>query len=70
MVAYEDVAQQPPVVADGRLFEAVDQSASIRIIADKRLPGIAERHRVINGTLKLDAEWPWHVRSLVAQQTN
>ena len=48
-------------MADDRLLEAVDQPASIRIIADNLLPGIAPRHHVIDGALELDPKSPWHL---------
>jgi hypothetical protein len=36
------------------VLEAVDQTASIRIIADDFLPGIASRQHVIISVLKFD----------------
>jgi hypothetical protein len=60
MVAHDDIAEQFPVVTDDRLLEAVDQPTSVRIVADDLLPGIAPRHHMVNGALKLDPKSAWH----------
>jgi hypothetical protein len=43
-----------------RPLQSVEQSASVRIIADNPPPGIARRHHVIDGTLELDPKSPCH----------
>jgi hypothetical protein len=63
MIAHDDVAEELPVAADDRLLETVDQPTSVGIIADDLLPGVAPRHHVIDGTLKLDPKSPWRVQS-------
>ena len=67
MIADDDITEQLPVVADDRLLEAGDQAASIRIIADNLLPGVAPCHHVIDGTLKSDTAKP---TSLDARRTD
>jgi hypothetical protein len=52
MVAHDDVTQVRPIVANDRLLDAVDQPASIRVIADNLLPGVAPRLHVINAARK------------------
>jgi hypothetical protein len=42
----------------------------MRIIADNLLPGIAPRHHMTSGALKLDAKSPWRLPSVDARQTN
>ena len=61
MISHNDITQQLPSMADDRLFEPINQPASVRIIADDFLPGIAPRHHVINGALKFNAKSSWHV---------
>jgi hypothetical protein len=63
MIAHDDVAEELPVAADDRLLETVDQPTSVGIIADDLLPGVAPRHHVIDGTLKLAPKSPWRVQS-------
>ena len=46
-------------MANDCVLEAVDQPASIRIIADDFLPGIAPRHHVIISALKFGPWSPW-----------
>jgi hypothetical protein len=57
-------------VADDRLLETVDQPTAVRIIADGLLSGVAARHHVIDGTLKLERTAPWNAQSLDARQTD
>ena len=64
MIAHDDVTEQLPALADDGLFEPVNQPASVRIIADDLLPGIAPRHHVIDGPLKFDSQSSWHVERL------
>jgi hypothetical protein len=70
VVAHYDVADERPLVSDDRLLQSVEQSASIRIIADNPLAGIAPRHPVIDGTLELNPKPPWHAPSLGAQRAD
>ncbi len=44
MIAHDDVTRQLPAIANHGLFEPVDQTLPIRIIADDFLPRIAARH--------------------------
>jgi hypothetical protein len=46
-------------MSDDRLFEPINQPASVRIIADDFLPGIAPRHHVINAALKFSLKSSW-----------
>ena len=68
VIAHHDVTQQLPVATADRLFEHLDQPASVRIIADDFLPRIAPRHHVINGAFLFDPKSSWHVTSLDASE--
>jgi hypothetical protein len=63
--AHDDVTQDLPV---DRLLAALDQTASVRVIADNVLPGIAPRHHATGGTLLPDPNSWRHVPSSVARQ--
>jgi hypothetical protein len=67
MIAHNDVTEELPIVPANRLLEAVDQTTSIRIIADNPLQAIAPRHHMTDGTLKFDPKSPWHVPNLDAR---
>ena len=43
MVIQDDVAKHLPATAKGRLLQSGDQSASVCVVADDLLPGIAPR---------------------------
>jgi hypothetical protein len=49
VVAHHDVTDELPLAAADRPLQSVEQSASIRIIADNPLPGVAPRYHVLNG---------------------
>ncbi len=68
MISHDDVTQQIPAMADDGLLESVDQSASVRIIADDLLAGIPPRHHVIDGAFKLDPQSSWHFERLVIRK--
>jgi hypothetical protein len=59
-----DAAEQLPAATDDRLFQAVDQPSSVRIIQDDLLSGIAPRHDMIDGVIKFDPESPWRAQTL------
>jgi hypothetical protein len=69
MISHHDVTQQLSAIADDRVLEPFDQPASVRIVADDLLPGIAPSHHVINGTLKFDPQSSWHVERLNVPKT-
>src|SRR5262249_55036823 len=58
MVPHDDVTEQLPAVADDGVFEAVDEPASVGVVAHDFLAGIAPRHDVVNGVLKFDSQSP------------
>jgi hypothetical protein len=68
VVALHDVTDEFRLVADDRPLQSVEQSASIRIIADNPLARIAPRQHVIDGTLELDPKSPRHAPSLGGQR--
>jgi hypothetical protein len=60
VVAHHDVTDELSLAADDRLLQSVEQSASIRIIADNPLPRIPPRRHMKDRTLELDPKPPWH----------
>jgi hypothetical protein len=44
---------------DDGLLESVNQSRSVRIIADDLLAGIPPRHHLIDGAFELDPQSSW-----------
>ena len=54
--------QQMPAMSDDGLLESVDQSASVRIIADDLLAGIPPRHHMIDRAF--DPQSSWHLGRL------
>ncbi len=68
MISHHDVTQQLPALADDGVLEPVKQPASVCIIADDLLPGVAQRHHVINGALEFDPKSSWHVGRLDARR--
>ncbi len=45
MISHHDVTQQLPAMADDGVLEPVKQPASVRIVADDFLPGVARPSR-------------------------
>jgi hypothetical protein len=68
MIAHHDVAWQLPTMPDRGAFEHFNQPASVRIIADDLLPGIAPRRHLVNGALKFDTKSSSHARTLDIRQ--
>ncbi len=61
-------AAQLPAMADDGVLEPVKQPASVRIVADDLLPGVAPRHHVTNGALEFDPQSSWHFGWLDARK--
>jgi hypothetical protein len=62
MISHDDEAEQLPPAARDSVFEAVDQPASVRIIADDLLAGIPPRRDAIEAALKFDPKSPWNAQ--------
>jgi hypothetical protein len=69
MLAGDDAAEQLPVLMDYPLLHAVDDPASIGIVAHSLLPRISIRHYVIDGAVSRDPK-SWHVPIAEARLTD
>ncbi len=68
MISHNDVTQQLPAMAHDGVLEPFKQPASVRVIADDLLPGVAPRHHVINGALEFDPQSSWRFEKLDARR--
>ena len=60
MVAHDDEGEQLPAGADDGALQVVEEPATVAVVEDDVLAGVAARHDVVDGAFEFDAESSGH----------
>ena len=64
VVVHQAVPLHSPIKALGTVPQAINKGLSILVITEDRLPRVATRHHVIEGTIELDSQRTGHLAML------